>query len=577
MVRLHDVTKRMKLVGFVILFLLLAFIHTAPIFAQNVTTSTISGSSAASTYGNSVTFTTTVTDSASGGTTPSGMVTFKDGTTDIGTATLSSTAPTVAVVSASTAPLIPSDMKVTCTLIDCPVVKWGYYTYWAFSYMDNRDSMGIVAFDASGSIVKQWEKTGSRYLSKITIDSSARTITFWGQDDATIVVEWASLENANASASFTISSLAVGTHSITAVFLGDDTHTGSTSSGFIHNVNAISSSISLISSNTTATYGDSVTFSAKVSAPSGGTPSGLITFKDGSQTLGTSLLSNGIATISSSALSPGSHLITAEYAGDTIFLSSVSSAVPLQMNLRSNANLSDLTLQGISLNPTFQTGVFSYAATVSNTVYAINVLTSLEDSTADVKVNSHTGTLLSNGQISTPIDLTVGTNAIHIIVTAQNGVAQTSYTVVVTRAGSDNTELNALTISGGVLNPTFSSGILAYTSTVSNSVYSVTVTPTASGSDSKVKVNGIDVSQGQASSSIHLDVGSNLITVEVTAQDGVNKRTYSILVMRSSGERLGVTQAFLKISSMYDSNHDGKFDADDVREILLQIEPLFIK
>lgn len=234
--RFFNFIERIRFIGFVLFFVCIAGMHPDTIFAQNVTTSTISGSVADSTYGNSVTFTTYVTDSAIQGTQPSGAVTFKDGSSTMGTATLSSTVPVVATMSSQTA--APSEMKVSCnsgpdsfTSVDCPVVKWGDYTYWAFSYNDNRDSLGIVAYDSSGTVVKQWERTGTRYLWQITVDASAQTITFWGQGNSQATVEWGFLENHSAAASFTTSTLAIGTHTITAAYSGEGIHIGSTSGG----------------------------------------------------------------------------------------------------------------------------------------------------------------------------------------------------------------------------------------------------------------------------------------------------------------------------------------------------------
>ena len=52
-----------------------------------------------------------------------------------------------------------------------------------------------------------------------------------------------------------------------------------------------------------------------------------MTFQDGGATLGSATLSNGTATYSTSALSVGSHAITAIYSGDTNFAGSASSAL----------------------------------------------------------------------------------------------------------------------------------------------------------------------------------------------------------------------------------------------------------
>jgi uncharacterized repeat protein (TIGR01451 family) len=71
--------------------------------------------------------------------------------------------------------------------------------------------------------------------------------------------------------------------------------------------------------------GQSVTFTATVRRTAGpGLPTGTVSFKDGSTTLGVVPLANGTATLSTSSLSVGQHAITAVYSGDGSLLGSTS-------------------------------------------------------------------------------------------------------------------------------------------------------------------------------------------------------------------------------------------------------------
>src|SRR5439155_1053879 len=73
--------------------------------------------------------------------------------------------------------------------------------------------------------------------------------------------------------------------------------------------------------------GQPVTFTATVTAksPAAGTPTGTVTFKDGSRTLGTGTLDgSGQATFVTSTLALGSHSITATYGGSSTFNPSTS-------------------------------------------------------------------------------------------------------------------------------------------------------------------------------------------------------------------------------------------------------------
>jgi hypothetical protein len=68
---------------------------------------------------------------------------------------------------------------------------------------------------------------------------------------------------------------------------------------------------------------NSVTLTA-TTASAVGTPTGTVTFMDGTTPLGTGTLASGVATLTTSSLSAGAHTITASYGGDTNFLPAAS-------------------------------------------------------------------------------------------------------------------------------------------------------------------------------------------------------------------------------------------------------------
>ena len=80
----------------------------------------------------------------------------------------------------------------------------------------------------------------------------------------------------------------------------------------------------LTSSINPSTYRQAVTFTAVVTATSG-SPTGTVTFKDGTSTLGTGTVSGGVASLAVSTLAVGTHSITGSYGGDTNFNGSSSS------------------------------------------------------------------------------------------------------------------------------------------------------------------------------------------------------------------------------------------------------------
>ena len=84
----------------------------------------------------------------------------------------------------------PEGDKQTTT---CPVISYRNVNTWAFSFIDNRFSMGLTSYDSQGHELKSVTKEGSRYLYRIAVDPSAQTVTLWGQHDMKIVVPWSEL------------------------------------------------------------------------------------------------------------------------------------------------------------------------------------------------------------------------------------------------------------------------------------------------------------------------------------------------------------------------------------------------
>lgn len=112
-------------------------------------------------------------------------------------ASASSIALTIEEVPVSSHPPIPEGLKATFMNEDgsgssstCRVIKAGNLTCWAYSYIDNRVALGVVAYDEKGNVVEQWEKRGTRYLSMIESNPEKRTIEFVGQADRKVSMSW---------------------------------------------------------------------------------------------------------------------------------------------------------------------------------------------------------------------------------------------------------------------------------------------------------------------------------------------------------------------------------------------------
>jgi hypothetical protein len=285
------------------------------------TTSALVSSVNPSTPGQSVTFTVTVTAVAPGVGIPTGTVTFLDGATPIGTATLNGSG----VGSFSTSTLTVGTHPITASYA-------GDGNFNAST--SNTVNQVVSQIATTTSLVSSLNPStfGQSVTFTATVTPSGPgtptgTVTF--NDGATPL---GTSPVVGGTASFSTSTLSVGTHAITAVYSGDTTYTGSTSNTVNQVVNKIATSTSLVSSVNPSAFGQSVTFTATVSTGGPGTPTGTVTFSDGATPLATSPLAGGTATFSTAILSVGTHPITATYNGDATFLSSTSNTVNQVVN-----------------------------------------------------------------------------------------------------------------------------------------------------------------------------------------------------------------------------------------------------
>ncbi|MEL7564512.1 MAG: cadherin-like beta sandwich domain-containing protein, partial [Dehalobacterium sp.] len=170
---------------------------------------------------------------------------------------------------------------------------------------------------------------------------------------------------------------------------------------------------------------------------------------------------------------------------------------------------------------------------------------------SDGTINITGGTVTATGQVGMKSGPNLSGYTDHTVIASTNADGSdpqeynesdiNNYKYLKIAPASNNATLSALTISQCTLSPTFVSGTTSYTASVANSITSLTVTPTASHADATVKVNGIAVTSGSASSPINLSVGNNAIEIEVTAQDGTTKQTYTITVTRAKSSNAALS------------------------------------
>ena len=137
------------------------------------------------------------------------------------------------------------------------------------------------------------------------------------------------------TASDIVSSQSVGSHTVTAIYSGDFNYAAS-------NNNSAPLTISVTKANTTTVAAPSPasllqfsneTLTAPVASTTTGTPTGTVSFYNGTTLLGTSSLnSSGVATFTSATLAVGSYSVTGVYNGDSNYSTSTSASSSFTVN-----------------------------------------------------------------------------------------------------------------------------------------------------------------------------------------------------------------------------------------------------
>ncbi|WP_166882133.1 cadherin-like beta sandwich domain-containing protein [Massilia mucilaginosa] len=383
---------------------------------------------------------------------------------------------------------------------------------------------------SSGTLSPGFTSGNTSYTASVSNATTSLTMTPTVADaSASVTVNGNSVTSGNASGPIP---LAVGANTITTIVTAQDGSTTKTytvtltrAASSNNNLSALSSSSGTLSpSFNPATTGYTVSIGAGVSS---------ITVTPTTAVNTASVTVNGVAVSSGApsgaiAMNPGSNtvtvIVTAQNSATKQYTLTITRALP-----SSNAALSALSLTSGTLSPAFASGTTSYTASVGNATTSVAVTPTVSDATASVTVN---GVAVTSGNTSSAIALAVGANTITVAVTAQDGTTVTTYTVTLTRAGSGDANLSALVLSGGSLSPAFAPSTTSYTMAVAAATGSIVVTPNVNEPNATVKVNGVAVSSGNASSPIALNTGANAVTVEVMAQNGSTK-TYTVTVTRA--------------------------------------------
>ena len=135
--------------------------------------------------------------------------------------------------------------------------------------------------------------------------------------------------SASGAASLSTAALAPGSHLITAVYSGDATNAAATSPAINQVVDTIPTTTALTSTGAVAAAATPPALNITVSAASGPTPTGTITFLIGTAVIGTEALGPAGSLVFTPTLAPGTAIIVASYGGDALHSPSVSPGISL--------------------------------------------------------------------------------------------------------------------------------------------------------------------------------------------------------------------------------------------------------
>jgi ELWxxDGT repeat protein len=370
---------------------------------RDATTSTVSSSPHGAAFGQTVTFTDTVAAKAPGSGTPIGAVTFKEGST----------------ILASGMALIGG--KATFTTSSLSVASHTITAVYSgdsnFTGSQGDDSASPEAVNAAmTSTAITCSPSPSMFSQAVTLTASVRVqapgsgtpvgnVSFF--DNSQDLGPSVSL-NQFGQATFRIPALSVGTHTMTASYRSTSANFGGSQGSVAEIVKKAPTRAVLTAFPAPAVFGQVVSFTVAVSDLLGNvTPTGTVTFTDGSATIGTVPLNLGRGTSTTASLSRGNHAISANYSGDGNFLTSA------YMNFGENV-LKDTTTTTVtaSANPAVVGHPVTFTATAQANAPGSGTPTGTV-TFRDITTVLGTGTLNAAGRATFSTSaLAVGTHAI---------------------------------------------------------------------------------------------------------------------------------------------------------------------
>jgi hypothetical protein len=237
-------------------------------------------------------------------------------------------------------------------------------------------------------------------------------------------------------ATFVTSTLAIGSHPITASYIGDPAYNAATSAVLTEVVGKIPTVTTIGVSAPAQLLHTGVTFTANVTAPNPNA-TGTVTFMEGTTILGTATLganggvivtltTNANAAFATTGLVTGPHQIVAVYSGDSTFAPSTSAPVPNMVEDFTNTNS----------GPASQ-NIFPGATTTYNfTLAPVGATTFLNDVTVAID-----GLPTGSTYTFTPATIKAGSGSTQIVLNVQTSSSLNARNTVPQRGPSSRNEL----------------------------------------------------------------------------------------------------------------------------------------
>ena len=181
-----------------------------------------------------------------------------------------------------------------------------------------------------------------------------------------------------------------------------------------------------------------------------------------------------------------------------------------------NSNLNALRIDVEGIVPTFSKDIYEYDLTIGNEINDIEVLAVSENPNAIVEISGNH-------------NLKQGLNDIIIKVISEDRTSESTYKISVTKtenAELANTNLETLAIENVLLNPPFYTNITNYQIEISNDTTNLNILAVPENEQGIVQIIGNE----------NLQEGNNLISVIVTAPNGITTREYNISAYKRNQE-----------------------------------------